>query len=122
MSATLPREGQALTNVNLLKDAELVKCPVLLLLAQHSPPWASENTYTLAAALANANLVILSGQGHEAVQSAPDMIVAALRRFFADDRLSPPTAGTGQRAGPRPTVGLVAVERGVGNGEVATPG
>jgi pimeloyl-ACP methyl ester carboxylesterase len=53
-------------------------------------PWASQNTYTLAAALANANLVILPGQGHEAVQSAPDMIVAALQRFLADDRLSPP--------------------------------
>jgi len=87
VSATLPREGQALASVDLLKDTQLVRSPVLLLLGQQSPPWAHEITHALSAALPNPNIVILPDQGHEAIHSAPDLIVSALTRFFADDTL-----------------------------------
>jgi len=84
VSATLPREGLALASVDLSKNAKLVKGPVLLLLGDQSPAWASEITHALSTTLADAKLVILPGQGHGAIDSAPDLIVAALQRFFAD--------------------------------------
>ena len=85
VSATLPREAEALTSVDLLGFAAQVTAPVLLLLGTKSPPWADEITRTLAAKLTIAELVSLPDQGHDAVDSAPDLIVTELRRFFEDD-------------------------------------
>lgn len=87
VSATLPREGRALTSVDLLANAQLVTSPARLLLGDRSPAWASEITHLLSAALADASLTILPGQGHEAIQLAPELIVRTLQRFFADDTL-----------------------------------
>ena len=62
--------------------ARLVSCPALLLLGATSPAWAGAITRELAAALPAAELVVLPGQGHEAVEEAPDLVVRELERFF----------------------------------------
>jgi len=85
VTATLPREAEALTSVDLLGLATKVTAPVLLLLGTKSPPWAGEITRALAATLTIAELVSLPDQGHDAVDSAPDLIVSELRRFFDND-------------------------------------
>lgn len=82
VAATLPREGQALMTIDLLKDAPAVTCPVLLLLGQDSPSWARDVTHALKASIANAEVAVLPGQGHEAIDSAPDLVVSALGRFL----------------------------------------
>ena len=85
VSATLPREAEALTSVDLPGLAVKVAAPVLLLLGTKSPPWAGEITRELAATLTTAELVSLPDQGHDAIDSAPDLIVTELRRFFDND-------------------------------------
>jgi len=85
VSATLPREAHALTNVDLPSLAAKVAQPALLLLGALSPAWAGDITRALAAALPGARLVDLPGCGHEAVDSAPDLVVSELQRFFDED-------------------------------------
>jgi len=85
VTATLPREAEALGNVDLARIAAKVTTPVLLLLGTESPPWAGEITRALAATLPIADLVSLLGEGHDAIDSAPDLIVSELRRFFDND-------------------------------------
>ena len=60
----------------------MVTCPALLLLGATSPAWAGDITRELAAALPAAELVVLPGQGHEAVDSAPELVVRELAGFF----------------------------------------
>ena len=62
--------------------------PALLLLGATSPPWAGDITRAHAATLPAAKLVVLPGQGHEAVDSAPDLVVRELDRFLLDRSLS----------------------------------
>ncbi len=85
VTATLPREAEALTNVDLSGLAAQVAVPVLLLLGTKSPPWAGEITRALAGALTTTELVSLPDQGHDAIDSAPDLIVSELRRFLDND-------------------------------------
>jgi pimeloyl-ACP methyl ester carboxylesterase len=92
VSATLAREARALTSVDLLSLAAAVTCPVLLLLGARSPAWATDITRALARALASAELVVLPGHGHDAFDSAPDLVVRELQRFF-DSELHPAAAG-----------------------------
>lgn len=84
VSATLPREARAIMSVDLLKDARAVTCPVLLLLGENSPSWAGDITYELAATIAKADVAVLPDQGHEAIASAPDLVVGELGRFFSE--------------------------------------
>jgi len=86
VAATLPREARALAGVDLPVLAQAVSCPVLLLLGTQSPAWAHGNTAALAAALPGADLVTLPGQGHDAVDTAPGLLVAELSRFLGDGR------------------------------------
>jgi pimeloyl-ACP methyl ester carboxylesterase len=85
VAATLPREGQALTEVDLPSLAAAVTCPALLLLGARSPPWAVDITRALAGVLPVAELAMLPGYGHEAVDSAPGLVVRALEQFFVSD-------------------------------------
>jgi pimeloyl-ACP methyl ester carboxylesterase len=82
VAATLPREARALAGVDLPGLARAVTCPVLLLLGAQSPVWAQDNTAALAAALPSVELVILRGQGHEAIDTAPEVLVTELERFL----------------------------------------
>ncbi len=82
VTATMPREAQALTSVDPLSGAGAITCPVLLLLGEHSPAWAGDISRALAAALPAAELAVLPGQGHEAVDSHPGLVVGELQRFL----------------------------------------
>lgn len=79
---TLPREARALAGVDLPGLAGGVTCPVLLLLGTDSPAWAHDLTAALAAALPRAEVAALAGQGHDAVDTAPDLVAAELGRFL----------------------------------------
>jgi pimeloyl-ACP methyl ester carboxylesterase len=81
---TLAREGSALSATDLTVIPRGVRSPVLLLLGETSPAWAREITRDLAATLAGADVALLPGQGHEAIDAAPQLIVEALERFLSD--------------------------------------
>ena len=60
---------------------------MLLLLGATSPGWAGDITRILLATLATAELVILPGYGHAAVDSAPALVLSEIQRFFDDGGL-----------------------------------
>lgn len=78
VSATLPREAQALATVDLPALAAAVPVPVLLILGSQSPAWARDIT----AVLPQSTLAVLDGQGHEAIESAPGLLADRLAGFF----------------------------------------
>lgn len=82
VAATLPREGRAVADADLAAAARLVRQPVLLLLGRLSPPWAAEVTHEIAAALAEPTVTELDAVGHEALDAAPDRVVAEVLRFL----------------------------------------
>ena len=82
VSATLPREAQALATVDLPALAAAVPVPVLLILGSQSPAWARDITGELAAVLPQSTLAVLDGQGHEAIESAPGLLADRLAGFF----------------------------------------
>jgi pimeloyl-ACP methyl ester carboxylesterase len=81
VAATLPREARALAAADLPGAARKVRQPVLLL-GTASPPWASQITAKLVAALPAATVSELPGAGHEALAKTPGQIAAALARFL----------------------------------------
>jgi pimeloyl-ACP methyl ester carboxylesterase len=82
VSATLPREALALASADLTALAGAVAVPVLLILGDASPPWAGEITRELTAALSESKVAVLPGQGHLAVDSAPELLARALTEFL----------------------------------------
>ncbi len=87
VAATLPREARALAAADLAGAARQVRQPVLLLLGTASPPWAGQITRELAAALPAATVTELPGAGHEALDTAPDLLVTEVSRFLGDEAL-----------------------------------
>jgi pimeloyl-ACP methyl ester carboxylesterase len=75
---TMLREAEALTSLDLAQIAEHVHQPVHLLLGSTSPPWARAVTDALTDRLTNATTVILTGHGHEAVDTAPHLVAHQL--------------------------------------------
>ena len=82
MSATLPREAQALATTDLPALAAAVPVPVRLILGSQSPAWARDITGELAAVLPQSTLAVLDVQGHEAIESAPGLLADRLAGFF----------------------------------------
>jgi pimeloyl-ACP methyl ester carboxylesterase len=82
VSATMPRESQAVADTDLPALAPGVKVSVLLLLGSASPPWARNITDDLAASLPDSTLAVLNGQGHGAIDAAPDLLASELASFF----------------------------------------
>ena len=56
--------------------------PTLLLVGEKSPPFLQKPTEKLAAALPNSQVVVLPGQGHAAMSTAPDMFVKEVVNFL----------------------------------------
>jgi pimeloyl-ACP methyl ester carboxylesterase len=83
VSATMPRESEALSTVDLPALAIEVAVPVLLILGSASPAWAHEITQDLDAALTNQTLAVLDGQGHDAIDAAPELLLTQLTSFFS---------------------------------------
>jgi pimeloyl-ACP methyl ester carboxylesterase len=84
VSATMPRESEAIAGADLAALAPGVLVPVLLILGSASPAWARDITSELAAGLPDASVAVLDGQGHGAVDAAPELLVSELTRFFRD--------------------------------------
>ncbi len=82
VSATMPREAQALATVDLPALAAAVPVPVLLILGAQSPAWAKDITGDLAAVLPQSTLAVLDGQGREAMETAPELLASHLAGFF----------------------------------------
>jgi pimeloyl-ACP methyl ester carboxylesterase len=82
VAGTLPREAHALMSVDLPSLAASAALPALLLIGTTSPAWAGDITSAITAALPAAELATLTGQGHEAVESAPGLVVRKLHRFL----------------------------------------
>jgi pimeloyl-ACP methyl ester carboxylesterase len=82
VSATMPREARAIAGTDLTALAASVPVPVLLILGSASPAWAHEITGELAAKLPDSTLATLDGLGHEAIDSAPDLLTTALTKFL----------------------------------------
>jgi pimeloyl-ACP methyl ester carboxylesterase len=79
---TWPREIRALAQVSPdLGPLRSIAAPVLLLDGTISPPHHRQATAAIAAALPNASVTELPGQGHTALVTAPDLIADAIRRF-----------------------------------------
>jgi pimeloyl-ACP methyl ester carboxylesterase len=83
VSATMPRESQALGTVDLKALATGVEVPVLLILGSASPGWAQDLTAEVAAALEHKTLAVLDGQGHDAIDAAPMLLAEQLASFFS---------------------------------------
>jgi pimeloyl-ACP methyl ester carboxylesterase len=83
VSATMPRESEALGTVDMKALATGVEVPVLLLLGSTSPAWARDITDEVAAALKHMTLAILDGQGHDAISLAPELLVTQLEEFLS---------------------------------------
>jgi pimeloyl-ACP methyl ester carboxylesterase len=64
---------------------ESVAVPTLLLVGSESPPDLVAPTGTLAEALPNARVVPMTGQGHVAMLTAPDLFVAEVLGFLRGD-------------------------------------
>ena len=61
-----------------------LRVPTLLLLGSESPPFLRVQTVAVAAALPDARIVTLGGEGHEAMLRAPELFVREVTRFFAE--------------------------------------
>jgi pimeloyl-ACP methyl ester carboxylesterase len=93
VSATMPRESEALGTVDLKALATGVlaagaEVPVLLILGSASPAWAQDLTAEVAAVLTQKTLAVLDGQGHDAISQAPELLITQLTAFFSQQRFS----------------------------------
>jgi pimeloyl-ACP methyl ester carboxylesterase len=82
MAATLAREARALASADLAGLAAAVRVPALLILGTQTPAWAADVIGELQSALPESELAILDGQGHEATDTAPELIASLLLEFF----------------------------------------
>ncbi len=81
-AATLPRETRALETIDFSRAREIT-APTLLLLGSTSTAWARSITHQLESLIPHARVVELAGQGHEAIDRAPDLLLSELLAFFA---------------------------------------
>ncbi|HEY7562240.1 MAG TPA: alpha/beta hydrolase [Gaiellaceae bacterium] len=58
--------------------------PVLLLLGGESPDWAREGTERIRAAVPDARVAVLPGQGHAATMTAPRLVADEIARFATE--------------------------------------
>jgi pimeloyl-ACP methyl ester carboxylesterase len=61
-----------------------VATPALLLLGEESPDWAREGTERIRAALPDARVSVLNGQGHAAIMTAPELVAEEVARFLRE--------------------------------------
>jgi len=58
--------------------------PALLLHGEESPDWAREGTERVRAALQDARVAVLPGQGHAAIMTAPELVADEVARFLSE--------------------------------------
>jgi pimeloyl-ACP methyl ester carboxylesterase len=82
-ATTLRREAEALLALDVAEPRGSVPAPVLFLLGDRSPTWATTCTERLRRMLSDSVVVDLPGLGHDAVDVDPSLVVSCLDRFFA---------------------------------------
>src|SRR5262245_26697081 len=85
---TLPRELRSLNAYRLPEQVGKLSIPVLLLLGGDSPPVFGRANAALEKALPNSRSVVMPGQKHNAMDTAPDLLVGAVLDFWRDVALS----------------------------------
>ncbi len=63
--------------------------PTLLLLGSESPPFLTTATEAVAAALPHSRLTVLTGQGHLAMYTDPDLLVREIVQFLTEEKTPP---------------------------------
>ena len=63
-----------------------LQVPTLLLLGSESPPFFRAAIEALHAVLPNSDLVMLEGQHHNAMDTAPDLFTETVNQFLRKDR------------------------------------
>lgn len=82
---TLPRELRALEHYTFAPERfKSLRTPTLLLVGGDSPLRELENAEGVAAALPEARVVVLPGQQHAAMYTAPELFVREIVRFFKE--------------------------------------
>jgi pimeloyl-ACP methyl ester carboxylesterase len=89
LAPTIPRELQAV-NSYVFEAARLADVPflTLLLVGSESPPFFHETTRTLHQTLTHSEVAILAGQHHNAMDSAPELLVETILRFTHPHRVA----------------------------------
>ncbi|MFN8593351.1 MAG: alpha/beta hydrolase [Thermomicrobiales bacterium] len=83
---TIPRELRAVLEYRFHPERfRDLTTPTLLLLGGASPANVAAATHAVAAALPNAQTVVLPGQGHVAMDSAPDLFMTEVLQFLRSD-------------------------------------
>jgi pimeloyl-ACP methyl ester carboxylesterase len=85
---TLPRELRSLDAYRLHEQVGKLSIPVLLLLGGDSPPVFSRANAALEKTLPNSRSVVMPGQKHNAMDTAPDLLVRTVLDFWRDVVLS----------------------------------
>lgn len=82
---TIPRELRAEEGYAPDPDAfAALSIPVMLLTGSESPEWAERGTKLVNFLLPNSRVVVLEGQGHVALMTAPELLVAEVIRFLTE--------------------------------------
>lgn len=88
-AGTVPRELRAFAaDVFDPRRAARITCPVLLLVGEHSPPELRADPEAVAAALPDARIRVLPGQGHVAHLDDPPTFAAELLAFLTEPEQS----------------------------------
>jgi pimeloyl-ACP methyl ester carboxylesterase len=84
---TVPREVEAVHRYRFdpLRFSD-VQIPILLLVGGESPPVYRSAVETLHRSLPHTQLAVLAGQQHEAIDTAPELFLREIIRFFVSDR------------------------------------
>jgi len=86
MAHTLPREFRAANAYRLVADRfRHLSTPTLLMLGGNSPSMFKEAIDALASALPRSHTVVLEGQQHIAIDTAPALFAQEVRAFLAED-------------------------------------
>jgi pimeloyl-ACP methyl ester carboxylesterase len=81
---TLPRELRSLRAYRPPEQVGKLAVPVLLLLGSDSPPIFGRSNAALEKTLPNSRSVVMPGQKHIAMDTAPDLLVGAVLDFWRD--------------------------------------
>lgn len=80
---TLPRELRAAEAYTFEAGRfGTLKMPTLVLGGEESPPFLQEGNRVVAEALPDSRIAVMSGQGHEAVETGPELLVREVLRFL----------------------------------------
>ena len=79
---TLPREFRAAEAYAEARRFGALGMPTLLLGGDESPPFLPEGNRAVAEALPDSRVAVMSGQGHEAVETGPELLVREVLRFL----------------------------------------